>query len=217
MAAGADGFELDVARCASGEVVVLHDDTVERTTTGSGPVAALRLEELRALDAGAWFAPRFAGQRIPTLQEALDLAAERGARVNIEIKGHSWRGDGLEGAVVTLVRACGLQAHVLISSFNAMALWRMARLAPEIPCGLLYATDLLGAVPRTWARRLTSLAALHPQSQLVDGKLLRWAHGRGYRLNVWTVDDMEEMRRLLALGVDGIITNEPARAVALLR
>jgi len=221
IAAGADGFELDVTRCASGEIVVIHDDTLERTTDGTGRVAATPWSALRELDAGSWFAPQYAGERIPMLQEVLDLAADRrenegGCRVNIEIKGMGLRGDGLEREVAVMVRAHGLEQHVLLSSFNPLALWRARRAAPDLPRGLLYADGLPIYLARAWARPLVAPTALHPHERMVDEGYVRWARRMGYRLNVWTVDDLQAMRQMIALGVDGIITNHPARLRALL-
>jgi len=206
---GADGFELDVMLSADGHLVVIHDDTVDRTTDGSGPVRQKTLAALKALDAGARFGARFAGERIPTLQEALDLVARSRAFVNVEIKTESLRGDGLEEKLVALIHRYGLGERLLISSFNPFALWRMRRLAPDLPLALLYAEDQCVYLRDRWFAFLSHPAALNPSFRMATQEHVRWAKSKGYRLYVWTVDEESEMRRLIALGVDGIITNKP--------
>ena len=208
----ADGVELDVTRCATGEIVVIHDDTVDRTTNGSGPVAALPFYALRELDAGAWFDARFAGQRIPLLSEVLDLVGDSEMRVNIEIKGQALRGDGIEAEIAEMVRQRHETGQVIISSFNPSALWRMRRAAPELPGALLYAAGMPPYRVRGLARYLVRPAALHPYHDLVDAAYMRWAHGHGYRVNPWTVNDADTIARMIELGVDGIIGDYPDRA-----
>ncbi len=206
---GADGFELDAMLSADGHLVVIHDDTVDRTTDGRGPVRQKTLAELKTLDAGARFDARFAGERIPTLREALHLAAGNPAFVNVEIKTDSLKGDGLEEKLVALIRGYGLGERLLISSFNPFALWRMKRLAPDLPLALLYAENQRVYLRNRWFAFLSRPDALNPSFRLATQEHVRWAKSKGYRLYVWTVDEEAEMRRLMALGVDGMITNKP--------
>ncbi len=205
---GIDGVELDVHRCRTGEVVVMHDLTVDATTNGTGPVKALSLAELKVLDAGVHFDTRFAGERVPTLAEVFDLVGDR-LLVNVELKSFSPRTDGLEAEVIRLVRERGLARTVLISSFNPFALWRTRRLAPDLTLGLLYAHDLPRPLRRAWLAFLSRPEALHPDYTLVDEALMTRARARGRQVNAWTVNEPAEMRRLIALGVDGIITDRP--------
>ena len=215
MAVGADGIEFDVSRCATGEIVVIHDDTVDRTTDGAGTVAALPLSALRELDAGAWFDAAFGGERIPLLEEVLDLAGGR-LRLNIEIKGMRWRGDGIEAEIAAMVRQRGLGGDVIVSSFNPAALWRMRCAAPALQRALLYAPGQPLHLARAWARRAVGADALHPHQSLVNEASLRRAHQGGWRVNVWTVNEDADLARMMALRVDGIITDHPARAIELL-
>lgn len=208
--AEADGIELDVMRCATGEIVVIHDDTLERTTNGAGPVAAMPLYALRELDAGSWFAPQFAGERVPLLQEVLDEFGGK-LRINIEIKGRGLRDEGLEEEIAEMIRARDLGSTVIISSFNPVALWRMRRAAPELRRALLYAPNMPIYLARGWARFWVQPQALHPEQSLVDREMLEAAHRHGYRVNVWTVNEPAAMERFIALGVDGIITDHPAQ------
>lgn len=207
-ALGADGIEFDVQLSKDGEVVVIHDFTLDATTNGSGSVSDHTLAEIKMLDAGGWFDPDFAGHRIPTLQEVIDAVGHL-LLMNIEIKSPDLRDTGLEDAVVRIVEDNGLLERVVISSFNPLSLWRVRRLNPSIPLGLLYAPDLPVGLRHAWARHVLSLAALHPYYTLVDPMYLRWARKRGYRVNTWTVDDPGDMWRLARMGVDVIISNRP--------
>ncbi|MFO7917851.1 MAG: glycerophosphodiester phosphodiesterase [Anaerolineae bacterium] len=212
--AGADGVELDVMRCRSGELVVVHDDTVDRTTDGSGLVRTISKDSLRMLDAGSWFGLEYAGQRIPTLEEALAFV-ERGIRLNIEIKSQMLRSEGLEEEIADMIRAQRCEDRVLISSFNPLVLMRMKDVAPELQRGLLYAPGSLRSSPRIW-RHFVQPQALHPHHNVVDEEYIHWARDNGYRVNVWTVNEAARMREMTALGVDGIITDHPARLRRLL-
>jgi glycerophosphoryl diester phosphodiesterase len=212
---GADGIELDVALSADGEVVVIHDDTVDRTTNGEGLVSDLCLRELQGLDAGSWFRPEFAGERVPTLREVMEWAGHD-LLINIELKGVRIRTDRLEREVIRLIREYQLQARVILSSFNPFALRRVRQMARELETGLLYAPDLALFLRRAWLRPLAQPAALHPQHLMVSDAYMGWARQKGYRVNVWTVDRAEDMARLISHGVDMIITNRPDVLVSVL-
>ncbi len=210
-AQGADGVELDVMRCAGGEVVVFHDDDLVRLGKRAGRVRDLGLAELRELDLGG-------GERIPLLDEVLE---ELGPMlVNVELKSAaSWAAraadDGLAAAVAGILRRHALGDRALVSSFDPLLLARFRGRAPAVPTGLLFGHDQARPFRQAWAAALLRPAALHPESLLVDARaVLRW-HARGFYVHVWTVDDPAELRLLAALGVDGVITNRPksARAV----
>ena len=205
---GADGIEFDVQLSKDGEVVVIHDFALEATTDGQGPVREKTLAELRELDAGSWFDPAFAGQRIPTLQEVIEAVGHR-LLLNIELKSASLRDDGLAVEVVRIIEDYHLLDRVVISSFNPLALRRVKQLNPWIPIGLLYAPDNPVFLRRPWFRYLLQLEALHPHYSQVNERYMRWAKGHGYRLHTWTVDDPERMWELMQQRVDIIITNRP--------
>ena len=205
----ADGVELDVQLSRDGEVVVIHDFTVDATTNGSGPVAHKTLAELQALDAGSWFDATFAGEHIPTLQEVMDAVGHR-LLLNIEIKlPFTLVNTGLETEVVRLIEDNDLVDRVLVSSFHPLALRRVKSINPRIPTGLLYAHDLPIYLRRAWLSPFIPHEARHPNFSMVTLAYMRAMKAKGYRVNVWTVDDPNEMRRLLGLGVDAIITNRP--------
>lgn len=196
---GADGVELDVQFSADGQIVIIHDATVDRTTNGTGRVADLTLAQLQALDAGA-------GQTIPTLDELFE-AFGPSLLYNIEIKDLGWRDHHLELAVADRIAAYHLERQVLVSSFNPLSVRRARR--------CLTRATLVGMIrqPRwlRWAYRLAGGEADHPHYAMVDEGYMAWARRHGYRVHVWTVDDPAGAQRLAALGVHGIITNQPGR------
>jgi glycerophosphoryl diester phosphodiesterase len=206
--AGADGVELDVWRCGSGEVVVIHDEDARRTCGAPDLVTATPLTRLRALDAGAWKAPRFAGERIPLLAEVLE--ALPGAVVNVELKARRGAPDlALAEAVAGVVAAARAEARVLVSSFDVTLLAAFRRAAPGVPSGLLLEAGWTWRLrlPLGWARLQPS--ALHPDRRLcTEARLAGWVR-EGRVVNVWTVDDPAEADRLARAGVAGIITNRP--------
>ncbi len=208
---GADGIELDVHLSADGEAVVIHDDTVDATTDGSGQVSAMTLAELKALDAGGWFDPRFAGERIPTLQEVFDAVGQR-LLINVEIKVEAgYHPPDQEAETVRLIEDNGLIERVIVSSFSISSLRRTRRLNPNIALGLLYArveTPLFPTLARLLGARYE---ALHPQFCLVNAGYMARARRRGLQVNAWTANEVSDMRRLLDAGANGIITNYPDR------
>ncbi len=213
---GADGIELDVHLSADGQVVVIHDDTVDATTNGRGRVSAMTLAELKALDAGSWFDPRFAGERIPTLQEVFEAVGQR-LLINVEIKVEAgYHPFAQEAETVRLIKDNNLVERVIVSSFSLASLRRVRRLDPHIALGLLYArveTPFLPTVARLLGVRFE---ALHPEFSLVNARYVEKARQHGLPVNAWTVNEVEHMRRLIDLGIDGIITNYPDRLCSLL-
>jgi len=199
----ADMLELDVQRSADGVLVVFHDDTTERWDGRVRPVGACTLAELQALD--------IAGAHVATLAEVCAFARERGVLLNVEIKGL-----GIGAAVAQMLRAERVEELVLVSSFEAGALREIAVANPRLPRAYLMGNHTYQPAVRlreAWpfaALRSIGATAWHPAYQL---PLLAWLIPRvrraGYKINVWTVDDPVAMRRKIALGVDGIITDMP--------
>jgi glycerophosphoryl diester phosphodiesterase len=218
LAQGADGVELDVALSADGAPVVIHDDTVDRTTDGAGRVDQLTLAQLKQLDASlpGKFGAQFAGERIPTLDEVF-RALPAPALINVELKRDTSPGGKLAAEVVALVRAHGLDQRVWFSSFNYDNLARLKRLAPALPVGLLYAPDEPLRMLQAWLWPGVRAQAQHPYHLLAQAPAVRWWHWRGYRVNVWTVNTAPELRRAMRRGADGVITNYPDVAVRVRR
>ncbi len=202
---GADAVELDVQRTADGHLIVIHDATIDRTTDGRGAVAALPFAALRAVDAGSWFSPRFAGERLPTLQEAITAIGDD-TRLLIEIKQGPRFDETIEMAVAAVIRDAGATARCEISSFDHFSMRRMKTQFPEVACGILYEARLIDPYE---AARVAGADALHPYWALISPEFIAEAHGRGYAVVTWTVDEEDPMARLAAAGVDAIVTNVP--------
>ena len=218
---GAPGLELDIRRCASGELVVIHDDTLARTAADARAVDGVDLEELRSLDAGSWFGSGFSGARIPLLEEVLEEFLPD-LYIDIELKTRSSSpADPLPAALAELLRRFGRKTAdaVTVSSFNPLALRSFKRLAPEYPTAAIWCAD--GEVPfylrrgqGRWIAGCDYLKPIHSKS----GGLSRLLLGRlgGRPLVPWTVDDAALAERLTAAGCEGIITNRPQDLVPVL-
>jgi glycerophosphoryl diester phosphodiesterase len=206
---GADGIELDASVTRDGVPVVIHDNRVDRTTDGHGAISEMTLAEVKRLDAGARFGDRFRGEKIPTLAEVLNGPGKRGI-VNIELKSGKLSNVGLEtAAIAQAIEQTDAVDRVIVSSFNHFALHRIHALDADLPLGFLYFNRVPISFPYAAARPLASPTALHPRFVIVTSGFMKWARGKGYKINTWTVDDPDEMRRLIALGIDSIMTNKP--------
>jgi glycerophosphoryl diester phosphodiesterase len=204
---GADGVELDVLLCRSGEVVVFHDDDLRRLGGRPERVGDLSLRALRRIDLRG-------GGRIPTLEEAI-AACGPGLLVNIELKaqGAFDRGLGrLADGVAGGVERSGAGARVLVSSFEPAALVAWKRGGHAAPAAFLFDASSPGAVLRILALPWLAPSAVHPEHPLCTPPLLARWHALGYAVNTWTADDPARLRALAAMGADGIITNDPAGA-----
>jgi glycerophosphoryl diester phosphodiesterase len=212
---GADGVELDVQYSSDGKLVIFHNPRLDETTNGTGRVTAHTFAELRALDAGGKFAPKFAGTHIPTLDELLNLLRGR-LLVNIELKALEPATFGLGADVVAAVRAHDMADQVVLSSFNPFALRRAKQAGPEIECALLLAHDLPRWMHWNIIRRFSRADGLHPDLEMVDADYMARAARLGFPVRVWTVNEAADMRRMIELGVDAIITDAPDMALAIL-
>lgn len=203
---GADAIELDVHMSSDGEIVVLHDETLERTTNGSGYVHQYTFTQLKALDAGI-LKPEYRTERIPLLKDVLLLAKSLDIWVNIEIKAGSVPYPDMEQKLAEIVHACGMQEHVLFSSFNHYALVRLKRVWPEAPIAILHVSALVDAWE--YAKKLGAIA-LHPLYAVT--RIPGWVQGcrqAGVAVHAWTVDDEAVMEELMRLQVDGVVSNRP--------
>lgn len=214
-AAGVTGVEFDVRLSADGVPVVIHDATLERTTSGKGPVAAQTAALLGTLDAGGWFAPRFAGEPVPTLEATIVLLTELGLAANIELKSE---GDGarpLARAVAAVVARAwpADRPPPVLSSFDAGCVAACREFAPDIPRAVLVETP--DARTLAAARPLDCLA-IHANHRRLNRKLTTMVKNEGWRCAAYTVDDPARARRLFAWGVDCVITNAPDRLKAAL-
>lgn len=216
---GAGFIETDLQLSRDAHLVALHDDTLERTTNGSGPVSSRTLEELRQLDAGSWFGASghenhagFAGERIPAVEEILAFGREHEIGLFLEVKptGPS----GAEHAIVGALHACGEVPRSVVLSFSPSVLKRVRQLDPLVVTGFLFSDRLTTAVATAvdaGARQLL------PRTNHVTRELVTEAHAHDLRVVAWTANTSDEMQKLISAGVDGIITNYPDRLVELLR
>jgi len=212
---GADGFELDVWRCGSGEVVVIHDEDARRVAGSPARVTAEPLEGLRALDVGSWRGPAFRGERIPLLQEVLEKFPS--AVVNVELKAGSLPDPRLAAAAARVLRSAGAASRVVVSSFSAFLLGAFRLAAPEIPTGFLVDRRRVWRARAALCTGLLQAPGLHPSHELITPERARRWTRRGLSLAAWTVDEPEEVERLCSLGVAALITNVPGRTREVVR
>jgi glycerophosphoryl diester phosphodiesterase len=212
---GALAVEFDVKLTADGEVILLHDQTVDRTTDGGGELRKLPLAALLELDAGGWFDERYRGERIPTLAQVFEVYGRK-LFMNIELTNYATPRDALVEKTANLVTQFGLEEHVLFSSFFPSNLRKAERLLPEVPRGLLAWPGLLGAWGRNIGYRSARYQALHPHLSTVTKRMIQDVQGFGRRIHAWTVNQEADMLRLFSMGVDGIFTDDPALALRVL-
>lgn len=204
VASGAKAIELDVTVSADGVPILLHDETLDRTTNGTGPVILKNWAELKKLDAGSWFGPEFADATIPSLQETLDFAFVHGVQLNLEIKPIlGWEGPTVK-AMVDVLRDTA--ARYVVSSFNERALAMFHSLMPNAEIAVL-----IHALPPHWAERLEHLNtnAIHAWDPFITQPLVEEVLDAGAVLRVFTVNDVARAEQLWSWGVESIFTDFP--------
>jgi glycerophosphoryl diester phosphodiesterase len=211
MEQGIPGVELDVQRCRSGELIVAHDYDLARVTGEDAVIERTDYGNIHRLDAGSWFHPRFADQRIPRLRDVFDLCGNR-LYYDIEIKHRYTRPTELESRLLNLIYSYGLKEHCIISSFNPFALRFVRQLDADIPTAIIYSKDKeVPALLRRGQGRFISRAGVSkPHHSLVKRRSRRF-------LVPWTVNDPVEAKRLVDLGVKGLISDDPARLLPVVR
>jgi len=207
---GVRQIELDVHSSRDDHIVVIHDDTVDRTTNGSGLVASQTLAELRQLDAGAWFGATFAGERIPTFEEVLARYQGR-VHLHVELKGHT---PSLAQRTAELIRQHGMVGQVTITSFQQVRLEEIRTAAPELPSGWLVG-DVSDAVIAQ--ARAMGVAQLCPRANTVTTELVRRLHAEGFVVRAWGVTTEELMQQVVQAGADGMTVNFPDKLIAYLQ
>ena len=208
---GADGVELDVHICRTGELVVTHDEAVDRVSDGTGMIRDLSLSELKALHFNRMH-PEFMNARLPLLSEVFSLLRPTGLDINIELKNSIVDYPGLERKVLELAAREFSLGRILFSSFNHHSMLRMKQLEPSVPCGLLYEAVLVR--PWEYAKKL-GMDAVHPHYSevvLTAGGCAA-AHEAGIQVNTWTVNSPDAMDAVLREGADILITNYPDQAL----
>lgn len=207
--AGAWMIELDIALSRDRQLVVIHDDTVDRTTNGTGTVCDLTLADLKSLDAGSWFDSRFNRERIPTLEEVLKMV-DRQALVNIEIKKSAFEDaapeDAIEKQLMRLIADLDLANHVLISSFETRLLERIAASAPGLALGAIS----LEPADEAAVKNLEKLGCYswHGWCETMTGDQIELMHSAGFKVFSFTVNEPDVFERLVKAGVDGVFTDD---------
>ncbi len=212
---GAHGVELDVHICKSGELVVAHDETVDRVSNGTGRISDLNLSELKALNFNRLH-PEYPFSEIPLLSEVFDLLRPTGLGINIELKNSDIDYPDLERRTLEMAARLFSVDRIIFSSFNHYSMLRMKALDPSLRCGLLYDAALVS--PWEYAKKL-GMDAIHPRYSevlLFRGECAV-AHRAGIQVNTWTVNNPEDIAAVLEEGADTVITNYPDRALALLK
>jgi len=213
-AMGVACVEFDVRLTRDGVPVLFHDDTVDRTTNGRGRLAALTVAQIRRLDAGAWFAPRFAGERVPTLAQAIKLLARLGLAANIELKPEEAQGAATARAVLAVLRDAWPHGRPrpLLSSFDWSALATLAAEGPDWPLGLLVRNPRQPDW-RAWAKRVRA-SSIHCGVRGLDRAGVKTLQAAGLPVAVYTVNDARRARNLWKWGVVAVFTDDPPPLVA---
>ncbi len=200
---GVTGIEFDVQRTADGELIVFHDDDVDRVTDGSGPLRQFTLADLKTLDTGSWFDARFRGERIPTLAEVLAFLRGQDVVLHIELKS-PWYFEGIERQVVDLVRQMKMVDQVWVRSFYHPALHTVHAIAPEFRISELW-YDMFPQNDEI------TYPMVNVSYELCTAERIAHIHEGGRLVTAWTVNDIEVAHQLAAMGIDGLTTDYPDR------
>lgn len=209
----AEGVELDVHLTRDKQVIVTHDERIDRVSTGIGLVSMLTVKEIKKHLFNKLH-PQYTEAKAPLLEEVLELLKPTGLHINIELKNSRLPYEGLESACLELVAKYGMEKRVLYSSFNHHSMIRLKQMDASVACGLLYDCCLLSPVDYLKA---SGMDALHPHFSdvLMNPEAYAEVMRQQGAVNVWTVNDERYMRLIMEAGVDILITNHPDRAVAL--
>jgi glycerophosphoryl diester phosphodiesterase len=202
---GTRAVECDARLTEDGQLVVIHDATIDRTTDGSGLVSALSLDAIRGLDAGRWFGAEFAGERVPLLEDVLALVRGR-ALIQVEIKNEPISAGGIEARVVGALADAGMEGGALVMSFSHESIRIVRSLRSDLATGILHAArpaDLVGSARKAGA------TAVCLEWRSLDRDVVAHARAAGLGLCVWTVDREAAFRRCQELGVDAVASNDP--------
>ena len=210
----ADAIELDVHLSKDGEVMIIHDEALKRTTGKDGLISDYTRSELERINAGKTKDDSFGFTPIPSLEEYLSFIKDTGLYTNIELKTAPVYYPGIEEKTVALIRQFGCEKKILFSSFNWLSVLKIRRIAPEFPIALLF--DGLKLYNIGNEMRDMGVECYHPSFRILDDNAVKELHANGRRINVWTVNTVEDIKKCIEWGIDGLITNEVERAEILL-
>jgi len=211
---GCDGIETDVQLSKDGITVLCHDEKIDRTTDGTGFIQDYTYSELCQFDGGAKFDGDFKGLRIPVLDDILKLAKKNSLILNLELKTNVIEYENLEEMVMDQIHNYGLQDSIIISSFNHYSVMKCKKIDSKIKCGFLYGNALYE--PGQYGKH-AGVEALHPSYKTLKDEIVQNIHGQGLEINTYTVNSEEDMKRMIELNIEGIITNYPDRLAKLLK
>lgn len=201
---GFDGIELDVHLSKDGHLIVMHDEKVDRTTNGKGSILSYTLKELKELDAGSWFDTKFKGEKIPTLNEVLELIKGKDILLNVEIKAGYRYYAAIEEKLLSLLEKYNYLDKSIISSFDHYSLVRLKELNSEVKTGLLYTAALYE--PWDYARKV-KVNALHPYYITLTPEFIKSAFENNLQINTYTVNHEPTVKKLMEAGINGVISN----------
>jgi len=210
----ADMVEIDVTLTADGHIVVIHDETLDRTTDGSGEVFRVTQAELKELDAGSWFDPSFADERIPTLDTVLDEVEGR-ILLNVEIKSEAVE-RGIVTKVASAIRRQGMTDQVVVSSFSPTALEEMHAEAPDIRTAVLYNAKVHKGQDAVEIVTGLDASVFNIKRQRLTKEMMRRCAENNIPVGIYTVNKPRRMRRLVKKGIDAIFTDHPDRLLEIL-
>lgn len=213
--ADCDGIETDLHLTKDGVIVICHDETIDRTSNETGFIHDYTYEELCKFDFGIKFGREFQGEKIPSLDELLDYVKDKNLLINLELKNDMINYDGLEKKVIDKVYEFKLEKNVILSSFNHYSMVKVKQYNSSIKTGLLYSGILYNVYEYI---KSVGADALHPSfSELIDEKMVNDIKKNGIRINTYNVNKEEDMKRLIELNIDGIITDYPDKLNNLLK
>lgn len=209
---GVEAIELDAKLTVDGEVIVIHDLTVDRTTNAKGEVRQFSLREFQQMDAGSHFSQKFQGEPVPSLRQVFEELGRK-IYINVELTNYGTPRDRLPEKVAELVREYHLEEWVLFSSFNPINLLRIRQLLPECPVGILALEGAAGWIARSVVGRAFAPQIVHPNLRDATKYYIQKQHERHRRVHVWTVNEPKDLQRLFEDGVDGVFTDDPLTAL----
>ena len=211
---GSHGIECDVQMTKDGKLIICHDELLDRTTDGKGFIKDKTLEQIKTMDAGRWFGLEYEGERIPLLEEVLELVKQSDIYLNLELKTGIVQYNGIEDKVVDMVKSYGILDKTVFSSFNHYSIYDIKYKYPEAITGALYMEGLY----QPW-KYLDSIKCdcAHPFYMAAKPAMVEGLLQSGYTINTFTVDDANTAALLIKSGVGGIITNHPERILEILK
>lgn len=220
---GVDMIEIDVQLSKDNEVVLMHDLTVDRTTNGKGKVRDLYLEEIKKLDAGKWFSSEFSGEKVPTLEEVIQ-AINGQCKLLIEVKRVKSKKLEIENKIVQLINKYNAYNWCIVQSFETQVIKNIQALDKSIECHKLVTMNI-SVLPLHIDSRIKTgtiykyknVQSINPYFKMLNKRKVKKIHSYGQKVITWTVNEPEDMKRMIEMGVDGIITNYPDRLIQLLK